>query len=343
MAGGRSVIETVDLWFSYRDRDVLRGVNFRAERGEVTVLLGRNGAGKSTLLMHLNGLLRPKKGEVRVDGRRVEYSRKGLVELRKKVAFVFQNPDDQIISPTVWQEVAFGPQNVGTYDEELVRDALRAMRLEGYENRLCNTLSGGEKKRLTIASVLAMDPDYIIMDEPTAGLDGFGLKDMVETVHRLRRDEKSLIISTHDLDFAMEVADKFVILDGGKIVFEGEQLDFELAEKCGIRLGYIRGDLTVVPHDCEIPSAEFDFVAVMGSSARERLAQLGIEADITSASLERSILRAMSGNSVLLVCSRSMLKVVEREARNFPVRLRILSGKVERGVEDGRILADRSN
>lgn len=321
------MIETIDLWFSYRDMDVLRGVNFRAEKEEVTVILGRNGAGKSTLLMHLNGLLRPKKGEVRVDGRRVEYSKRGLIELRKKVGFVFQNPDDHIISPTVWQEVAFGPQNAGIYDEERLRQALKAMGLEGYENRLCNTLSGGEKKKLTIASVLAMDPDYIIMDEPTAGLDGFGFRDMVKTVRDLRKKGKSLIISTHDLDFAMEVADRFVILDDGKVVFEGERLDFELAEKCGVRFGHLRGELTVIPHDSEIPDAEFDFVAVMGRSARERLAELGIEADITSASLERAILRAIGGNSVLLVCSRDMLRVVEREANNFPVRLKVLDSK----------------
>ncbi len=336
------MIETVDLWFSYRDREVLKGVNFLAEKGEVTILLGRNGAGKSTLLMHLNGLLKPKRGEVRVDGKRVDYSRKGLIELRKRVAFVFQNPDDQIIAPTVWQEVAFGPQNVGEYDESAVSEALKEMGLDGYESRLCNTLSGGEKKRLTIASVLAMNPDYIIMDEPTAGLDGFGLKDMVEVVKKLRNDGKSLIISTHDLDFAMEVADRFVILDGGRIVFESEHLDFDLAERCGVRLGYLRGTLTVVPHDCQIPEGDFDFVAVMGRSARERLASLGMEADITSASLERTILRAISGNSVLLVCSRSMLGVVEREARNFPVRLKVADGsEVEGGAESRQLLADR--
>ena len=317
------MIETIDLWFSYRDRDVLKGVNFRAERGEVTVLLGRNGAGKTTLLMHLNGLLKPKRGEVRVDGKRVEYSKKGLMELRKKVAFVFQNPDDQIISPTVWQEVAFGPMNAGIYNEKVIKEALKAMGLEGYENRLCNTLSGGEKKRLTIASVLAMNPDYIIMDEPTAGLDGFGFRDMVKIVRRLRNEGKSLIISTHDLDFAMEVADKFVILDDGRIVFEGEQLDFELAEKCGIRCGYIR-NLTIIPHDCEIPNKKFDFVAVIGSNAMKRIVELGINVDITLPSLNRAVIRAMSGNSMLIICDRNMLNDVEKEVRKYPVRLKII-------------------
>lgn len=338
------MIETVDLWFSYRSENVLKGVNFRAERGEVTVLLGRNGAGKSTLLMHLNGLLKPDRGEVRIDGKAVEYTKKGLIELRRRVGFVFQNPDDQIVAPTVWQEVAFGPQNAGIYDENVLKESLRLMGLEGYESRLCNTLSGGEKKRLTIASVLAMDPDYIIMDEPTAGLDGFGLKDMVRTVKNLRREGKSLIISTHDLDFAMEIADRFVILDRGRVIYEGDQLDFSLAEKCGIRLGYLRGDIVVVPHDAEIPDGDFDFIAVMGKSARNRLMALGIEADINSASLERAILRALSGNSVMLVCSRSMLGVVLREAKNFPVRLRVVdSGEVAEGIESGRVAVDGGN
>ncbi len=331
------MIETRDLWFSYGGRAVLRGVDFKARKGEVTVLLGRNGAGKTTLLLHLNGLLKPERGEIWVDGEKVEYTKKGLVKLRKKVGFVFQNPDDQIIAPTVWQEVAFGPKNIGIDDEDVVRRALKLMNLEGYENRLCNQLSGGEKKRVTIASILSMNPDYIIMDEPTAGLDGVGLRSTIEIVEMLKREGKSLIISTHDIDFALAVADRFVILDGGRIIFEDTQLDFELAEACGLRVGFSRGSLLVVPHDAEIPEGDFDFVAVMGKSAREKLEKLGIEADITSASLERAILRAISGNDVLLVCSRSMLEVVRREARNFPVKLKILDGSLrESDVEQSR-------
>jgi len=107
------VIKTVDLWFSYGRDPVLKGVDFRAERGEVTILLGRNGAGKSTLLMHLNGLLRPLKGEIYIDGMRVSHDKRSLMELRRKVGYVFQNPDDQIIAPTVWQDVAFGPKTSG--------------------------------------------------------------------------------------------------------------------------------------------------------------------------------------------------------------------------------------
>jgi len=327
------MIETRNLWFSYRDNPVLKGVNFRAGRGEVTILLGRNGAGKSTLLMHLNGLLKPLKGEVYVDGVKVRYDKRSLKELRRKVGFVFQNPDDQIIAPTVWQDVAFGPKNLGFGDDEVLRnvsDALSAVGLKGYESRLCNGLSGGEKKRVSIAGVLAMQPEYIIMDEPTAGLDGTGLKNMVELVEELREEGKTLIISTHDLDFAKEVGDKFVILSEGRIVYEGDEIDYGLAEEHGIRLGFFggTGELIVVPHTSPIPEIQVDFVAVMGRNARRRLEEEGIEADILTASLERSILRAMGGSTVLLVCSQEMLDAVEREARNFPIRLRVLDGGI---------------
>ncbi|MEM2272421.1 MAG: ATP-binding cassette domain-containing protein, partial [Archaeoglobaceae archaeon] len=175
------MIETIDLWFSYADREVLKGVNFRAKRGEVTVLMGKNGAGKTTLLLHLNGLLKPKKGEVRIDGSKIEYNKKSLLELRKRVSIVFQNPDEQIIAPTVWQEVAFGPANAGIALEK-VEEALKLVGLEGYEKRLCSQLSGGEKKRLSIADAIAMDPEFVILDEPTAGLDQLGFDAIVELI-----------------------------------------------------------------------------------------------------------------------------------------------------------------
>ncbi|MEM0302188.1 MAG: ATP-binding cassette domain-containing protein [Archaeoglobaceae archaeon] len=228
------MIETIDLWFSYADREVLKGVNFRAKRGEVTVLMGKNGAGKTTLLLHLNGLLKPKKGEVRIDGSRIEYNKKSLLELRKRVSIVFQNPDEQIIAPTVWQEVAFGPANVGIALEK-VEEALKLVGLEGYEKRLCSQLSGGEKKRLSIADAIAMDPEFVILDEPTAGLDQLGFDAMIELIEKLRNAGKGIIIATHDFDLAKRVGDRFYYLEDGRIVYEGESLNFELARKIGIR------------------------------------------------------------------------------------------------------------
>ena len=329
------MIETRDLWFSYRDHPVLKGVNFRAEKGRVTVKKRKNGAGKSTLLMHLNGLLKPQKGAVIVDGMEVRYDRESLRRLRRKVGFVFQNPDDQIIAPTVWQDVAFGPRNLGLGDEEVeesVKMALEAVGLVGYENRLCNGLSGGEKKKVSIAGVLAMRPDYLIMDEPTAGLDGPGFKTMVELVKDLKESGKSLIISTHDLDFALEVGDKFVMLSEGRVIYEGDDIDYSIAEEHGIRLGFFgKGELVIVPHTGDIPEIQADFVAVMGRSARKRLEEENIEADILTASLERAILRALSGSTVLMICSQEMVNAAVREAREFPIRIRVVDGKEHGG------------
>ncbi len=233
------VIECVDLWYAKNGRDILRGVNFAASEGEVTMLLGPNGAGKTTLMMHLNGLLRPSKGKVLFRGRPIEYSKRSLTELRRRVAIVFQNPDDQIVAPTVWQEVAFGPKNLGLSEEMIERrvsDALKLVGLEGYEDRLCNFLSGGEKRRLAIAAAVAMDPEVIVMDEPTAALDAFGVESVVGLVEKLKRSGKTLVISTHDMDFAFEVGERFVVMNAGRIVFEGSEVDENLAARYGLRM-----------------------------------------------------------------------------------------------------------
>ncbi len=321
------MIELRDIWFSYGDREILKGVNMKLERGEVAVLLGRNGAGKSTLLMHLNGLLKPKKGEVIVDGNRVRYDRKSLIQLRRAVGFVFQNPDDQIVAPTVWQDVVFGPENLGTRDDMKIRKILMDLGLKGYDNRLCNSLSGGEKKRVGIAGVLAMEPDYVIMDEPTAGVDGVGLREIVGIVWNLKESGKGVLISTHDLDFAKTVGDRFMILDDGRIIHDDDFVDYSLAEKCGIRTWMSEGEVVLVSHDLLMPEIDyFDFVAVMGRSARERLEKEGIEPDINTAGMERAFLRAIGGARVMLVCSRSMIDVVKREAQIYPVRLTLHGG-----------------
>jgi len=321
------LIELRDVWFSYGDREVLKGVNMRVRKGEIAILLGRNGAGKSTLLMHLNGLLKPKKGEVIVDGIRVGYDRKSLIKLRRAVGFVFQNPDDQIVAPTVWQDVVFGPENLGMRDDDRIKEILRNLGLERYESRLCNSLSGGEKKRVAIAGVLAMEPEFIIMDEPTAGVDGMGLKEILKIVKNLKESGKGILISTHDLDFAKTIGDRFMILEDGRIIYDGVFVDYSLAENCGIRTWLSEGEIVLVPHDSSIPETDdFDFIAVMGKSAREKLEREGIEPDINTAGMERAFLRAIGGARVMLVCSRSMIEVVKREAQAYPVKLTICDG-----------------
>lgn len=234
-------VETVDLTFKYGDLIALDSVNFKAKKGDVTIVLGSNGAGKTTLLMHLNGLLKPLKGVVKIFGKEIRYDKKSLIEIRKNVGYVFQNPDDQIVAPTVWQDVAFAPTNLGLKDvDEIVNEALKWIGIEHLKDRLCNTLSCGEKKKVAIAGVLAMNPKIIVMDEPTAGLDGFGVEELIEIIERLKREGKTVIISTHDLSFANEVGDYFVVMFKGKIVYEGDFVPSDVARKFGLRGVYGR-------------------------------------------------------------------------------------------------------
>lgn len=230
------MLEVRDIWFRYDKDYVLKGVSFRAEKG-VTVIMGKNGSGKTTLLLNLIGILRPERGEIFIDGKKLEYERKCLNEIRKKVAMVFQNPDDQIIAPTVWQEVSFGAKNAGKDFERLSKEAIELCNLKGLENYPCSILSGGMKRLLTIASAIAMDPEIILMDEPTAGLDGIAFKKLVEIIKILKERGKTILISTHDYDLAKEVGDKFIFLNNGEIVYEGREIRKDVARKIGVRLG----------------------------------------------------------------------------------------------------------
>ncbi|WP_423751700.1 energy-coupling factor ABC transporter ATP-binding protein [Salinirarus marinus] len=229
------MIETTDLRFGYGDRPVLRGVDFTAASGEVTALLGRNGAGKSSLLKHFNGLLEPDRGRVAVDGERVEYDDDALRAVRRRVGFVFQRPEDQLVAPTVRQDVAFGPANRDDGATENVEWALSRVGLDGYDDRLCSRLSNGERKRVALAGVLAMDPDYVVLDEPTAGLDGDGTRALVDLIRGLTDEGITFVVSTHYPGFASAVGDAFAILDEGQVAYRGQTLDDVCVEAYGLR------------------------------------------------------------------------------------------------------------
>jgi len=229
------MIETDDLHFRHGDDPVLDGVNFEAHTGEVTVIFGRNGAGKSTLLRHFNGLFEPDSGTVFVGGEPVEYDDASLADLRMRVGLVFQNPDDQIVAPTVEQDVEFGPRNAGIDEPDRIERVLSEFDLEGQTDRLCNTLSGGEKKRVSLAGVLAMEPEYVLLDEPTAGLDGDGCRTIVRFVESLTDAGITPIIATHDVGFGLTVADTVTVLEDGVIDYQGDTLSQALAERYGLR------------------------------------------------------------------------------------------------------------
>src|SRR5512137_2913980 len=178
------ILEARDVRYRYpQGKDAIRGISFHIRKKEKIALVGPNGAGKSTLLKMFNGMIRPDSGLMLFDNQPIGYDRESLRKLRKRVGFVLQNPDRQIIAPTVYQDVAFGPVNLGYGESEVksaVDGALRYVGLEGFERRPPHQLSGGEKKRVAIAGVLAMDPAILVFDEPTAGLDPSGSEDIMD-------------------------------------------------------------------------------------------------------------------------------------------------------------------
>ena len=218
------ILEARDIRYRYpRGLEAISGISFHVRRKEKIALVGPNGAGKSTLLMMLNGMIRPDSGLMLFDNQPIGYDTKSLRMLRKRVGFVLQNPDRQIIAPTVYQDVAFGPTNLGYTDSEVkkaVTLALRHVGLEGFERRPPHQLSGGEKKRVAIAGVLAMDPDVLVLDEPTSGLDPSGSEDIMELLDELNHEGKTIIISTHDVELAYPWAERAILMLGGKILQE---------------------------------------------------------------------------------------------------------------------------
>ncbi len=212
-------IEISHLSFSYPDgRQALRDVNLSVRPGERVALVGPNGAGKSTLLLHLNGILRGD-GAVRVMG--LEVAEPHLARIRAQVGLVFQDADDQLFSLTVFDDVAFGPLYAGLPEVEVrqrVSWALAQVGMEEYAARVSHHLSLGEKKRVAIATVLAMQPEILIFDEPTAGLDPRARRRLIELLHGL---PQTMLAATHDLRFVAEVCPRAVILDGGQVVADG--------------------------------------------------------------------------------------------------------------------------
>ncbi|AIU70286.1 ABC transporter ATP-binding protein [Thermococcus eurythermalis] len=220
------MITVEDVHFSYGGREVLRGVSLTLDQ-EILALVGPNGSGKTTLAKHLNGLLKPTRGRVLVDG--MDTREHTVAELSRKVGYVFQNPEHMFFEETVFKEVAFGPKNLGLSEaevEERVRWALGAVGLGGFEERTPYSLSGGEKQRLAIACVLAMRPKYLVLDEPTTGLDWKAERSVVEVIKSLRERGHGILLITHDMDLVLELADRVVLLRGGRKVFDGPVEDF---------------------------------------------------------------------------------------------------------------------
>ncbi|MGA2918146.1 ATP-binding cassette domain-containing protein [Methanoregula sp.] len=218
------LIETRDLCYAYpHSVKALEGINFIAPRNARIAVIGSNGAGKSTLFKHFNGIFRPTSGSVLVRGEPI--TKQNIREVRKFVGIVFQNADDQIFSPTVEQDVAFGPTNLGLDEETIhhrVHEALKIVGIEDLADRVPHHLSGGEKKRVAIAGVIAMEPEVLVLDEPTAGLDPQGVKDLVGFINSLsKKYGMTVIFSTHDVGLVAEVSDYIYVMNKGRFVAEG--------------------------------------------------------------------------------------------------------------------------
>jgi cobalt/nickel transport system ATP-binding protein len=213
-------IEVDNIAFSYPDgHAALRGVSLSVRPGEKVALVGPNGAGKSTLILHLNGILRAQSGRVQVCA--LEASAENLGRLRAMVGLVFQSPDDQLFSPTVFDDVAFGPLYQGLPPVEVrqrVEEALAAVQMSEYAGRVSHHLSVGEKKRIAIATVLSMRPEALVLDEPTAGLDPRSRRALINLLNEL---PLTMLVSTHDMLMVNEVFPRTVIMDEGRIVADG--------------------------------------------------------------------------------------------------------------------------
>jgi len=213
-----NAIEISNLTFTYPDGSPgLRGVSLTVPEGATTALIGPNGAGKSTLVLHLNGILAGE-GEVRIFGQPVQAD---LRSARQTVGLVFQDPDDQLFMPTVFDDLAFGPLNLKWPEERVQEEVMRAVRavgLEGFERRAPHHLSIGQKKRASLATVLVTDCRIMVFDEPTAGLDPRGRRDFIDLIRGLH---KTKVIATHDLPLVAEMCDRVVLLDDGRVVAQG--------------------------------------------------------------------------------------------------------------------------
>lgn len=224
-----TMIETKDLTFAYpaeegkRSEPALRGVSLGIEKGSFVVVLGHNGSGKSTFAKHMNAVLLPSGGAVYVEGMDT-HNQAMLLEIRRRVGMVFQNPDNQIVANVVEEDVAFAPENLGVASEEIRRrvdDALTAVDMTAFMTHAPHLLSGGQKQRVAIAGVIAMEPACIVLDEATAMLDPIGRQEVLSAVHKLNREKGiTVVLITHHMNEAEE-ADRVIVMDDGRIALDG--------------------------------------------------------------------------------------------------------------------------
>lgn len=229
------IIEAENLCYTYdgNDERALDRMNLKIRRGRKVAFLGGNGSGKSTFFLCLNGIRRPDEGRILIDGTPVKYTRKGLLDLRRKVGVVFQEPDDQLFCASVYQEISFGIMNLGADEAEAEREVERVIEELGitpFQERPTHALSGGQKKLVAIADILVMHPEVMILDEPTAALDPKHTRIVQDIISKLTERGITVLMATHDMDYAYGWADEIVLMHEGKVLRSGSP-----AEVCSDR------------------------------------------------------------------------------------------------------------
>lgn len=234
-------IEVLSLDYAYHDgKTALKDISISVEKGDVVAVMGPNGAGKTTLLKHFNALLLPSAGRVLIQG--TEVTKKSARDVRKRVGFLFQNPDDQVFSPTVLEDVMFGPVNMGYSQpeaEEMARNSLKSLGIEELSERHPAHLSYGQKKKVALAGVIVMEPEILVMDEPLAGLDYSGSRELKGIIRGLNREkDMTVVFSTHLTERAAELSNRSVILNSGSLLAEGDTrellTDASLMKRAGL-------------------------------------------------------------------------------------------------------------
>lgn len=224
------ILEARDIWHSYEENDrfSLQGLDLKVKRGSKVAFMGANGSGKSTFFLCCNGILRPQKGDILFHGKPVSYKRKELLALRSKVGIVFQDPDKQLFSASVEQEISFGILNLGVAKEQArteVEQVMEELEIVPFRKRPVHALSGGQKKQVSIADILVMHPDIIILDEPAAALDPKHTTMVNHIVNRLTEAGITVLMATHDVNYAYEWADEIMLFHEGKVLMHGTPAD----------------------------------------------------------------------------------------------------------------------
>lgn len=235
------------LSYAYADgTKALTDITLQIPKGKKIALLGHNGAGKSTLFQHLNGILKPTAGTISFCNDTLSYSRKALATLRQQVGIVFQDADNQLFSGTVKQDIAFGPLNLGWSNEKIeekIAWAVAQTEVEALLDKPIHFLSVGQKKRVAMAGVLAMEPSVLLLDEPTAGLDTYYAAQFLQYLAKLEDGQRTFLLATHDIALAYEWADQIIVMEAGKIIYNGDPIDMfyqeELLEKAHLERPWV--------------------------------------------------------------------------------------------------------